>query len=42
MKKKQVVVDGSRKRRFSDNPAKARWYAKWRSIRFAAHMLGVK
>jgi hypothetical protein len=30
-----VKCDGSRKRRLSSNPAKQRWYARWRTIRFA-------
>jgi hypothetical protein len=29
------MPDGSRKRRFSINPAKRRWYAQYRSQRFA-------
>ena len=28
------MPDGKRKRRFSINEAKRRWYAQWRSLRF--------
>jgi hypothetical protein len=29
------MPDGTRKRRFSRNPAKRKWYAYWRALRFA-------
>jgi len=34
------MVDGTRKRRFSKNPAKRQWYARHRSLRFSRRMLG--
>ena len=32
------MPDGKRRRRFSANAAKRRWYAYWRALRFARHM----
>lgn len=35
---KQTFVDGSRRRRYSDNPAKRQWYAEYRNARFARRL----
>lgn len=33
--------DAGRNRRYSDDRAKRRWYAYWRSVRFSSHYGGV-
>jgi hypothetical protein len=32
------MPDGTRKRRFSPNPVKRAWYARWRAVRFAQRL----
>jgi len=34
-KRRTIMPDGKRKRRFSANPAQREWYARWRQLRFA-------